>query len=294
VFERVVKRLVHEAGSTIDENRPVVDLRMRDGTRLTAAVSPVAARGACLVLKKPAAQMPSLADLVQQNAMSSGMADFLATCIAARRNVLVCGGPGSGKTSVIAALAGASPAGERVVSIEDVAELSIARDEWIQLESRPGAGKVAEVDLGNLLDMAIRLQPDRLVVGDVRGREAIGLLHALTGPVDGAIVGMTGEGAAACLGRLATIARASHHGDANAIRELVATAFEIVIHVVRHSDGTIKIHSIEEVTGVSDTTFDTQVVFQHNNSGFLATGNVPRFYSELEARGIPADQAVFR
>ncbi|HEY0250194.1 MAG TPA: ATPase, T2SS/T4P/T4SS family, partial [Kofleriaceae bacterium] len=211
VFERVVKRLVHEAGSVIDDTRPVVDLRMRDGTRLTAAVAPVAARGAYLVLKKVPTSMPSLADLVGQNAMSAGMADFLATAIAARRNILVCGGPASGKTAVVAALASASPAGERVVSIEDVAELALGRDEWVQLESRPGVGK-NEVDMATLLEMALRFMPDRLVVGEVRGREALSLVHALNATVDGAIVAATGEGAAATLYRLATLVRASAQG----------------------------------------------------------------------------------
>ncbi len=294
VFERVVKRLVHEAGASIDEQRPVVDLRMRDGTRLTAAVSPVAARGACLVLKKPAAQMPSLADLVTSNAMSSGMAGFLATCIAARRNILVCGGPSSGKTSLVAALAAASPVGERVVSVEEVAELAVGRDEWVQLEARPGSGRQNDVDMAVLIEMALRFMPDRLVVGEVRGREALPLIYALNAHVDGAIVAMTGEGTNTVLNRLATLARSVQVGNDAATRELVASSFEIVVHVARQADGGIKVHSIEEVTGVSDTTFDTQVVFAYQNNGFSATGTVPRFYRELEARGIPADQAVFR
>ncbi|MFT3699431.1 MAG: ATPase, T2SS/T4P/T4SS family [Kofleriaceae bacterium] len=294
VFERVVKRLVHEAGSVIDENRPVVDLRMRDGTRLTAAVSPVAARGACLVLKKPAVSMPTLQDLVGQNALSSGMADFLATCIAARRNILVCGGPASGKTSLIAALAQAAPAGERIVSVEDVAELAVGRDEWIQLEARPGTGRTNDVDLAHLVEMALRFMPDRLVVGEVRGREALPLVHALNASVDGAVVGMSGEGANATLNKLATLVRAAQHGGDAATRELVASSFEIVVHVVRHADGNIKVHSIEEVTGVSETTFDTNVVFNYANNGFSPTGQIPSFYSELEAQGIKADRAVFR
>jgi len=292
VFERVVKRLVHEAGATIDDARPVVDLRMRDGTRLTAAVSPVAARGAVLALKKPAAAMPQLSELVTQGTMSSGMADLLTTCIAARRNILVCGGNGSGKTSVVAALAAASPAGERVVSIEEVAELAIGRDEWIQLEARPATSDDA-VDVAALLEMALRLSPDRLVVGEVRGREALSLIHALNAQADGAIVAATGEGANAVLNRIATLAR-SVGGDHAAIRELVATAFEIVIHVVRHSDGSVKVHSIEEITGVTDAAYETQTVFSLNGSTFAPTGAVPRFYAELEARGIPANQAVFR
>src|SRR5262249_10500396 len=167
------------------------------------------ARGACLVLKKPASQAPQLADLVSHGTLSNGMADFLATAVAARRNVLVCGGPGSGKTMVVASLATAAPQGERIVSIEDVAELSLNRDEWIQLETRLANGKHHEIDLGHLLEAALRLSPDRLVVGEVRGREAMPLLGALNASVDGAIVAMTGEGANGTLNRLATLARAS-------------------------------------------------------------------------------------
>jgi pilus assembly protein CpaF len=294
VFEKVVRRLVAEAGATVDEIRPLVDLRMRDGTRLTAAVSPVAARGACIVLKKPPTPTPSLADLVGQNAMSSGMADFLGTCVTARRNILVCGAPGSGKTTVAGALAVASPAGERVVSIEEVAELSLKRDEWIQLETRAGTARSPAIDLGQLLEIALRLAPDRLVVGEVRGNEALPLIQALCASTDGAVVALTGEGAAAALGRLAMLARLTVPGGDGASRELVAQAFEIVIHVARWSDGTIRVLSIEEIVGCTDTTFDTHVLFQFRDGAFAATGTVPRFYAELEARGIPADQAVFR
>jgi pilus assembly protein CpaF len=293
VFEKVVRRLVAEAGATIDEARPVIDLRMRDGTRLTAAVSPVAARGACIVLKKPAATMPQLAELVSQNALSAGMADFLATCVTARRNILICGAAGSGKTTLAGALAAASPPGERVVSIEEVAELSIKRDEWIQLESRAGSGRNSPIDLSQLLETALRLSPDRLIVGEVRGNEALGLAQALCAAIDGAVVVMTGEGAAAALGRLAMLARLTAPGGDHAIRELVAQAFEIVIHVARWSDGTIRVLSIEEVVGVTDAAFETHVLFQFRDGAFAATGTVPRFYAELEARGIPADQAVF-
>ncbi len=295
VFERVVKRLVAEAGARLDEANPIVDLRMRDGTRLTAAVGPVASRGACLVLKKVPTQMPKLADLGSSGAMSPGMADFLTTCVTARRNVLVCGGPASGKTAVVAAIAAAAPQGERVISIEEIGELSIAREEWIQLETRVGIGKNADVDLAALLETALRLDPDRLVVGEVRGREALPLVHALNASTDGAVVAMTGEGANVALTRLATLARVTAPFGADAaIRELVAQAFEIVVHVSRFGDGTLRVMAIEEVIGCTETSFDTQVLFQFRDGSFVATGTVPRFYAELEARGIPADQAVFR
>jgi pilus assembly protein CpaF len=239
--------------------------------------------------------MPHLSELVTQGALSSGMADLLTTSIQARRNILVCGGNGSGKTTIVAALAAASPAGERVVSVEDVAELAIARDEWVQLEARPATDKDA-VDVAALLEMALRLSPDRLVIGEVRGREALPLVQALNAQVDGAVVAATGEGANAVLGRIATLARSlggAPDGGA-AIRELVATAFELVVHVVRHSDGAIKVHSIEEVVGVTESSFETQAVFTWNGSAFTPTGTVPRFYAELESRGISANQAVFR
>jgi pilus assembly protein CpaF len=193
----------------------------------------------------------------------------------------------------VAALAAASPKGERVVSIEEIAELSIPRDEWIQLETRAGVGKMVSVDLSNLLETALRLVPDRLVVGEVRGDEALPLVHALNASVDGAVVAMTGEGANTALSRLSTLARAAgaHEG---AIRELVAQAFEIVVHVARTSDGSVKVLSIEEVLGYSEMEFDTRVLFEQRGASFSPTGHVPKFYSELEARGIPADQAVFR
>jgi pilus assembly protein CpaF len=265
-------------------------MRMRDGTRLTAAVAPVASRGACLVLKKPPTASPSLSELASQGALSTGMADFLTTCINARRNILVCGGPGSGKTALVGALAAATPAGERVVSIEEVAELAIARDEWIQLETRPGSGKAHELDLASLLDTAMRLTPDRLVVGEVRGREAITLVQALGSSVDGAIVSATGEGANAVLNRITMLARATQpFGSDGAIRELVATAFEIVVHVGRNAEGQLRVQSIEEITGVSDTHFETDVVFQLKDGSFSASGKVPTFYSAMGA-----DQAVFR
>jgi len=146
---------------------------------------------------------------------------------------------------------------------------------------------------GRSTPMALRLSPDRLVVGEVRGREALPLVQALNAQVDGAIVAATGEGGNAVLNRIATLARAVG-GDHSAIRELVATAFEIVVHVARHADGSIRVHAIDEVTSVSDTTYEMQTVFAWNGTAFAPTGAVPRFYAELEARGIPANQAVFR
>jgi pilus assembly protein CpaF len=179
------------------------------------------------------------------------------------------------------------------VSIEDVGELSLGRDEWVQLETRAGNAKLPPVSLDSLLDTALRLMPDRLVIGEIRGEEALSLVYALNAHVDGAIVAMSGDGAQVALNRIATLARA-HGATESAIRELVAQAFDIIIHVARMPDNRVKVVAIEEVLGFSDIAFDTHVLFQQQGAGFTPTGHVPRFYSELEARGIPADQAVFR
>jgi pilus assembly protein CpaF len=293
VLRRVVKRLVAPTG--VNSDHPMVDVRLRDGSRLTAAISPVAAHGACFVLRKPRDGGVTLADLVGQGALSPGMADFLATCVTARRNVLVCGGAASGKTTMVAALAEAAPPGERVVSVEEVAELSLRHDNWVALETWPGDGKHRPVDMRHLVQSAFRLRPDRLVVGELRGAEAIDLVTALGASLDGAVVGVAGEGAGTALGRVATLARLGNHNlPDNVARELVASAIDIVVHVVRHSDGSIRVHAVDEVLGTGVDGFETQTIFHFHNNAHAAAGITPRFYADLDSRGIRADASIFR
>lgn len=300
VLQRVVERLVAPTGRSIGDELPVVDVRLRDGSRLTAAVPPVAVRGAYMTLRKPRSAAQTIGDLVSAGAVSPAMSDFLMTCIAARRNVLVCGGAGSGKTQVVSALAAASPEGERVISVEEVSELSLKRDEWLPLEARPADGKLPSVEMPQLVRAALRMHPDRLVVGDVRGGEAFELIAALGSSIDGAIASVMGEGAAAALSRVASLAQLAAGDDAPdfAVRELVAGAFDIVLHVVRFADGHSRVVAIEEIVGTRDGGFDTQPIFTYrgpgDEGGFAATGSVPRFYADLESRGITADQSVFK
>jgi pilus assembly protein CpaF len=299
-FRRVVERLVAPTGQTIDDSHPLVDVRLRDGSRLAAAVPPVSVRGACLTLRKPKSSGHSLADLITSGALSAEMADFLSTCIQARRNIVVCGAPGSGKSSLLAALAAASPEGERVVSVEEVAELSLAREDWIALEARPSEGNGAmPVDLGSLLRGALRMRPDRLVVGDVRGGEALELVQAMASSADGTIAVVGGEGARGALARLTSMTRLAAPGASlQALREVVACAVDVVVHVARYADGVYRVAAVEEVIGVGEDGFHTQELFAFRggaeDGGFAAAGVVPAFYAELEARGIPADTAIFR
>lgn len=255
---------------------------------LAPALPPAALLGPSLTLRKPRRLRRSLQDLVAAGTLSEAMASFLGVCIGARRNLVVCGAPGVGKTAVVAALAAASPAGERVVSIEDVAEVALDRDEWVALESTPAG------DLAALLRIALRMAPDRLVVGDVQGREAFALASALAGSVEGAVVAIGGDGVGAALARWATLARLADGAGEAPVRELVATAADIVIHVARLADGGSRIVAIDEVRGVADDGFDTHTLFVHRGAaGFGATGATPAFWSELASRGVPADPSIF-
>lgn len=299
-FRRVVERLVAPSGHRIDEANPLVDVRLRDGSRLAAAVPPVAVRGACLTLRKPRVNSYSLADLISQASMSAEMGDFLATCVTARRNILVCGAPGAGKSAILAALSMASPDGERIVSVEEVSELSLNRDDWIALEARPSDGNgVPAVGLETVLRSALRMRPDRLVVGDVRGAEALELISAMASSSDGTIASISGDGATAALARLTSMARLAAPGsDTEALRDLAAVAIDVVVHVARYADGVFRIASIDEVLGTTADGFNTQQVFcfrgTDGEGGYAAAGVIPSFYAELEARGIPADTSIFR
>ena len=299
-FRRVVERLVAPTGQVVDEAHPLVDVRLRDGSRLAAAVPPVAVRGACLTLRKPKSSSLTLSDMISRGALSPEMADFLTTCVAARRNLLVCGAAGAGKSALLAALATAAPEGERIVSVEEVSELALGREDWIALESRPSDGNgVAAVNLGTLLRGALRLRPDRLVVGDIRGGEALDLVQAMAASADGTLASVAGEGARPSLARLTAMARLAAPGaSVQAMRELVSCAVDVVVHMARYADGVYRIASIEEVVGASDDGFHTQPLFAFRGSseegGFAAAGVIPYFYAELEARGIPADTAIFR
>lgn len=295
-FRRVVERLVAPTGQSIDETSPFVDVRLRDGSRLAAAVPPVAVRGACLTLRKPRGGAYSLADLIGQGALNAGMGDFLSTCVKARKNILVCGAPGSGKSAVLAALAASAPAGERIVSVEEVSELSLGRDDWIALESRPSDGNgLASVDLETLLRGALRMRPDRLVVGDIRGREALELVSAMASSNDGTVASVSGDSAEAALARLTSMARLASPGStAEALRELIACAVDVVVHVAHYADGIYRVADIEEVLGTAVDGFSTQTVFTFRGDGqFAAAGVVPSFYADLKARGIQADTSIF-
>lgn len=294
-LRRVIDRMIVPSGTQLSESNPIVDVRLRDGSRLTAVVAPAAVHGPTLVLRKPKSGRRTLADLVATGGLSPAMADFLEVCVAARRNLVVCGSTGVGKTAVLSALVSAVRERERVISVEDVAELSFERRHWIALETRPATGANPAIDLAQLLRAALRLRPDRVVIGDLRGAEAFELAIALSSAVDGGLVAITGEGPHAALTRWAMLAQLSTPAATElAVRTLVAGAAHVAVHVARAADGQSRVIGIDEVVGVREGGFELQNLFSHHRGDFRPSGAVPRFWPELETRGVAAAATMFK
>jgi pilus assembly protein CpaF len=302
-LKQVIDRLVAPIGRKAEG---ILDVRLPDGARLTAVLPPLATRGPTLALRKPRQGVVSVDDLVKAGVLSKAMADFLAVCTAARRNVVVCGGAGAAKAPLLSALAAACPPHERVVSVEETAELTLGRDAWIALE-----GSVADaegkggVGVAQLLAAARQLKPDRLVVGEVAGVEAWDLLLAMASACDGAFCAVAGEGPRAALASLETMARLGAGGaTTRGVRELVAAGAHVIVHVARYADGAQRVTGISEVAGLRGDDFEIRDLFQFQPQGrgpdgvirgrFVGLGNVPRFYDALEARGISADPSIFK
>jgi pilus assembly protein CpaF len=225
--------------------------------------------------------------------------------VGARKNIVVCGGAAAGKSGLVSALAAAIPPNERVVSVEEVAELSIGHDHWVALEARlPEEGRPG-VSFMDVVRSALRMRPDRLVVGEVRGVEALEVLAALAASAEGGVIAVGGDSAAAALARLEALARlAAPEASARGLREIVAHAAHIVVTVARFSDGVRRVVSIGEVTGPQGEGYAVRELFSFQIAAgaaeggvrgrFAGTGIVPRFYEQLQARGEAADASVFR
>ena len=301
-LQLIVERIVTMSGRLWKDSAPFLDVRLRDGVRLIAVLPPLSPQGPSLRLRKPRRTVLSLDDLSRNGTLSPHMADFLVTCIATHRNIVVCGEGGAGKTTLLGALIGAVPPTEQIVLVEDVAELNVPREHVVLLEAHalggePSAGVEA-------LRAGIRLGGDRLVVGDVRGAEAYELL-AFMGASEGSLVGINASGAMHALARLETLGRLLAGDSASrAVRELVANAVHVIVHVARFADGVRRVTTISEVAGLENDGYAIRDLFHFQVQGrtedgrirgrHAGAGLVPRFYEVLEARGVPVDPSVFR
>ena len=296
----VIERIVTPLGRRIDESTPLVDARLRDGSRVNAVIRPLAIRGACITIRKFAKSTILIEDLIRFGALSEQMARFLTRSVIARKNIVISGGTGSGKTTLLNVLSAAIPEEERVVTIEDAAELRLSQSHVVSLEAKPAnmEGK-GEITIRDLVKNALRMRPDRIVVGECRGGEALDMLQAMNTGHDGSMTTTHANSPREALGRLETLVLMSGVDlPSRAIREQVAQSVHVILQQTRFSDGTRRISSIAEVTGVDEDTGDVRVseIFRFERTGtskdgkvlgeFRATGYLPSFLDDFIKRNL--------
>ncbi|MES2832734.1 MAG: ATPase, T2SS/T4P/T4SS family [Pseudomonadota bacterium] len=303
----VIERIVAPLGRRIDESSPMVDARLKDGSRVNAIIPPLALKGPCLTIRKFAKRKLGVDDLVAFNAISAEMATFLELCVTARKNIIVSGGTGSGKTTLLNILSNFIPMGERVVTVEDAAELKLHHEHLISLESRPpNAEGKGGVMIRELVRNTLRMRPDRIVVGECRGAEALDMLQAMNTGHEGSLTTLHANSARDGLARLETmVLMAGMDLPLQAIREQIASAVHIVVQQTRFSCGSRKVTGISEITGMESGKIQLQELFKFVNQGYTGTGGkvqgyftgcdlVPSFYEELRAFGNDLDLGIFK
>ncbi len=281
----VIDRIVAPIGRRIDESSPMVDARLPDGSRVNAVIPPLAIDGSAITIRRFSSQRLRAADLVANGCADERMMRFLERCVACRRNLVIAGGTGSGKTTLLNLLAGHIGAGERLVTIEDAAELDLNHRNLVRLEARPanaeGRGLVA---IRDLVRNALRMRPDRIIVGECRGGEALDMLQAMNTGHDGSLTTVHANSARDALSRLETmVLMAGMDLPLQAIREHIAAAVHIVVQQTRAADGTRRIVEITEITGTEGTRILMQPLFRHRHGRFEACGHLPR---DVESLGL--------
>lgn len=307
----VIERIVAPLGRRIDESSPMVDARLKDGSRVNAIIPPLALKGPTLTIRKFAKRKLTVQDLVEFGAISPEMAEFLQICVEARKNIIVSGGTGSGKTTLLNILSNFIPSGERVITVEDAAELKLHHEHLISLESRPAnvEGKGA-VHIRDLVKNTLRMRPDRIVVGECRGAEALDMLQAMNTGHEGSLTTLHANTPRDGLARLETmVLMAGMDLPLVAIREQISSAVDMVVQQTRFACGSRKVTSITELTGMESGKIQIQEIFKFVSQGYGAPAAhgankvqgyfsgcdmVPTFYEELRAVGSELDMEIFK
>ena len=302
----VIERIVAPIGRRIDESSPMVDARLKDGSRVNAIIPPLALKGPCLTIRKFKRDPLQIEDLVRMQTLTAPMGDFLDVCVRARRNMLISGGTGSGKTTTLNVISSFIPDTERILTIEDAAELQLHQEHWVQLESRPAnlEGK-GQITIRDLVKNALRQRPDRIVVGECRGGEALDMLQAMNTGHDGSLTTLHANTPRDALARLETLVLMSGMElPIKAIREQIASAVHLIIQQTRFADGSRRINAITEIAGMEVDIITLQDIFYFKQEGFdeqgrvkgrfVATGFIPHFYEDMQRRGLPVDMSIFR
>ncbi|MEH7886312.1 CpaF family protein [Bacillus sp. JJ1609] len=301
----IIEKIVAPLGRRIDESSPMVDARLPDGSRVNAIIPPLALKGPTITIRKFSKDPFQIEDLINFGTLSEEMAIFLEACVKARLNIFVSGGTGSGKTTTLNVLSNFIPHDERIITIEDAAELQLGQDHVVSLESRPpnieGKGSIT---IRDLVRNSLRMRPDRVVIGEVRGAEALDMLQAMNTGHDGSLATGHSNSARDMIARLETmVLLAGVELPVKAIREQIAGAIDVIIQQSRLKDGSRRITSITEVQGMEGDVIVLQDVFTYNQQGvndagkiigrLVPTGVRPKFYERLEASGIHIPANVF-
>jgi pilus assembly protein CpaF len=302
---RVIERIVSSVGRRIDESSPMVDARLKDGSRVNAIIPPLALDGPVLSIRRFGADPLRIDKLIELEAITKDIAEMFQMCVHARLNVLISGGTGAGKTTLLNALSAYIPETQRIVTIEDSAELQLQQPHVVRLETRPpnieGRGEVTQRDL---VKNALRMRPDRIVIGEVRGGEAIDMLQAMNTGHDGSLTTIHANTPRDALVRLETmIQMTGMRLSDRAMRQQIASALDLVIQAARLSDGTRRVTSISEITGMEGETITMQEIFQFERKGvdkdgrvigrFRPTGVRPRFAERLKQYGMTLPRVFF-
>lgn len=303
---RIIDRIVSEVGRRVDESNPMVDARLRDGSRVNAVIPPLAIDGPVLSIRRFSKDKMTLPDLVRRGALTAGMMDLLEAAVRARLNIIISGGTGAGKTTLLNALSAYISSKERIVTIEDAAELQLRQPHVVRLETRPpnveGQGAVKQ---RQLLINCLRMRPDRIIVGEVRGEEAIDMMQAMNTGHDGSLTTIhanTPRDAVSRLEVMMSLANANMH--LGAVRQQIASAIHLIVQASRLSDGSRRVTSITEVTGMEADIVTLQEIFVFQKMGlgrdgkvagkFTGTGIVPKFHEKLASLGIKLPVRLFQ
>jgi pilus assembly protein CpaF len=301
----IIDRIVSNIGRRIDDSSPIVDARLNDGSRVCAVIPPLSLIGPVLSIRRFGKKLLTTEDLLKNETMTTGMLDFLSGCVEARLNIIVSGGSGSGKTTMLNMLSRFIPESERVITIEDTAELQMQQEHVVRLETRPvnieGAGAITQRDL---VINALRMRPDRIVIGECRGPEALDMMQAMNTGHDGSMTTVHANSTRDAFSRLETmVMMASQNIPDRVVRQMLASAVNIVVHLSRLNDGTRKIVGIGEVIGVEGDQLEMHDLFLFERTGvsqrgqvlgkFVATGVRPVCFDRLKSYGIHLSQSLF-
>jgi len=301
---QIIDKIVSRIGRRIDESSPMVDARLSDGSRVNAIIPPLALDGPIVSIRRFGAQPLTMRDLIQSNSIPEQVAEVMRGCVIAKLNILVSGGTGAGKTTLLNCLSNYVPEQERIVTIEDSAELKLQQAHVVRLETRPpnieGTGLVTARDL---VRNSLRMRPDRIIVGEVRGGEALDMMQAMNTGHDGSISTIHANTSRDALSRLETmISMVGISLSEKAVREQIASALNVIIQLSRVGDGSRKLIELAEVSGMEGNTITTQLIFKFEQRGiengkvigdFVATGVRPKFIDRLQSHGVKIPSTYF-